>query len=383
LLELSKTDADSGVRIAAERSLQKLGDRPADDTAVVAVLPLRDGSDGRDPELLRLGRELSEYLAARLAGAKVCQVVDREKLETALAELKKVGRSVYDGDAPQRSGARAFQDRQPAGLWLGEPARTGLHLDRQPHGGGHLAAGAGRFGDGHRVSGRSRSTQGGVGRTAPGRLSMIVVLALCGLAQAELTQLHIGQSEGDALAVLERQGAVVHRLGASDPQALRRALVDGQLLELWNRWALTPKTKEGGLDPRAFERIAIAERGRDRWVLTFSRGGLTSALGRYRVPVDPSADPPGGWSPRRLDPLRRALQALKTLCPGGGATRWIWQPDRVAIPGGRWRGAGPLSTWRRRAFGLARRRLSSEAHGLRSADLGDPPDVGWSPSSSP
>jgi hypothetical protein len=100
LLELSKTDADSGVRIAAERSLQKLGDRPADDTAVVAVLPLRDGSDGRDPELLRLGRELSEYLAARLAGAKVCQVVDREKLETALAELKKVGRSVYDGDAP-------------------------------------------------------------------------------------------------------------------------------------------------------------------------------------------------------------------------------------------------------------------------------------------
>ncbi|MBK6688650.1 MAG: hypothetical protein IPG45_29530 [Deltaproteobacteria bacterium] len=170
---------------------------------------------------------------------------------------------------------------------------------------------------------------------------MIVVLALCGLAQAELTQLHIGQSEGDALAVLERQGAVVHRLGASDPQALRRALVDGQLLELWNRWALTPKTKEGGLDPRAFERIAIAERGRDRWVLTFSRGGLTSALGRYRVPVDPSADPPGGWSPRRLDPLRRALQALKPF----------------ALVAGRPDGYGNLTEWRSRAAGGAVRAL--------------------------
>lgn len=100
LLELSKTDADSGVRLGAERALSKLGERPAAEIAVVAVLPLRDASDGRDPELLRLGRELSEYIAARLSGAKVCQVVDREKLETALAELKKIGRAVYDGDAP-------------------------------------------------------------------------------------------------------------------------------------------------------------------------------------------------------------------------------------------------------------------------------------------
>lgn len=164
---------------------------------------------------------------------------------------------------------------------------------------------------------------------------MIWVLALCSLAQAELTQLHIGQSEGDALAILERQGATVQRLGADDPQALRRALVDGQLLELWNRWDLTPKTKEGGLDPSAFQRIAIAERGRDRWVLTFARGGLSAALGRYRVPVDPSADPPGGWSPRRLDPLRRALLALKpfSLAP--------FQPD----------GYGNVTEWRARAAG--------------------------------
>lgn len=100
LLELAKTDADSGVRVGAERALAKLGDRPAPEVAVVAVLPLRDGSEGRDPELLRLSRELAEYLTARLASAKVCQVVEQEKLETALAELKKVGRAVYDGDAP-------------------------------------------------------------------------------------------------------------------------------------------------------------------------------------------------------------------------------------------------------------------------------------------
>lgn len=142
---------------------------------------------------------------------------------------------------------------------------------------------------------------------------MITVLALTCLAQAELTQLHLGQNEGDVLAVLE----------------------------LWNRWSLTPKTKEGGLDPAAFERIVVAERGPDRWVLTFARGGLTSALGRYRVPVDASADPPGGWSPRRLDPLRRALQALK---PFGLVTG---RPDAH----------GNITEWQARAAGGAVRVL--------------------------
>lgn len=157
------------------------------------------------------------------------------------------------------------------------------------------------------------------------------------LAQAELTQLHVGQSPLEVQAILERQGAVVHRLESTDPQALRRALIDGHLLAEWNRQGLGPKTKEGGLDPRGFERLLIAEAPGRRWIATFSRGGLTSVLGRFRVPVDASADPPGGWSPRRLDPLRRALNALQ---PFGLAPR---DPDAY----------GNVTAWRARAGGGA------------------------------
>jgi HEAT repeat protein len=97
LVELMRTDGDSGVRMAAERSLGKLGGG-ALSQVVVAVLPFKN-EVGADPELARLGDQIAEYLAARLSSAKVCEVVDREKMNLALKELQKVGVNLYDGDS--------------------------------------------------------------------------------------------------------------------------------------------------------------------------------------------------------------------------------------------------------------------------------------------
>jgi hypothetical protein len=138
---------------------------------------------------------------------------------------------------------------------------------------------------------------------------MIALLLLCA-AQAELGQLKIGMSEADASAILERAGAKVVHLAANEPQALKKALIDGELLAIWNRFELTPKTAEGGLDPAAFQRLLIAEAGDRRWVLTFGARGLRAALGRYPVRVDANVDPAGAWSGARLEPLRRSLKAL-------------------------------------------------------------------------
>lgn len=97
LLELMRTDPDSGVRIAAQRAIQKLGEG-ALGSAVVAVLPLKN--DTGDPELDRLCHQVAEYVAARLSREKVCQVVDSSKFERALEEMKKRGVLLYDGDDP-------------------------------------------------------------------------------------------------------------------------------------------------------------------------------------------------------------------------------------------------------------------------------------------
>jgi HEAT repeat protein len=94
LVELMRTDGDSGVRMAAERSIGKLGGG-ALSQVVVAVLPFK----GDDAELARIGDQVGEYLAARLSASKVCEVIDREKMNHALKELQKVGVNLYDGDA--------------------------------------------------------------------------------------------------------------------------------------------------------------------------------------------------------------------------------------------------------------------------------------------
>lgn len=98
LLELVRTDPDPAVRIAAERALQRLGPGVREGSAVVAVLPLRNRTG--QPELERFGEATAEYVAARLAAAQACTVVDRAQLGEALAELRKQGSALWDGDAP-------------------------------------------------------------------------------------------------------------------------------------------------------------------------------------------------------------------------------------------------------------------------------------------
>ncbi len=93
LVELMRTDGDSGVRMAAERALGKLGGGVLSQV-VVAVLPFKN-----DPELQHVGDQIAEYLAARLSASKVCEVVDRQKMDHALKELAKVGVHLYEGDA--------------------------------------------------------------------------------------------------------------------------------------------------------------------------------------------------------------------------------------------------------------------------------------------
>lgn len=108
LVALMRTDPDAGVRMTAERSLAKLGDAAKSD-AIVAVLPLKNDTGLADAELERFGVQLAEYLAARLASGKVCEVVDPSKVEKAIAELKKVGAAMYDGDAPNAPAIGRFK----------------------------------------------------------------------------------------------------------------------------------------------------------------------------------------------------------------------------------------------------------------------------------
>lgn len=108
LVELMRTDPDAGVRMAAERSIQRLGGAPGGGV-VVAVLPIQNRTGEDDGALDRFGAELAEYVAAHLSRERVCQVVDRAKLEEAIAELRKVGVAMYDGDAPNAPAIGRFK----------------------------------------------------------------------------------------------------------------------------------------------------------------------------------------------------------------------------------------------------------------------------------
>lgn len=99
LEQVKRTDGDPLVRVAAGKAIERLGSGAAP-RVVIAVLPLKNDTGDADPELSRLGGQLREYVAARLSGAKVCEVVDRDKIDQAIAEMRKVGKAIYDGDAP-------------------------------------------------------------------------------------------------------------------------------------------------------------------------------------------------------------------------------------------------------------------------------------------
>ncbi|MCB9651402.1 MAG: HEAT repeat domain-containing protein [Deltaproteobacteria bacterium] len=107
--ELARTDPDTQVRLQADQALRSLGEVSAEEEVVVAVLPLKDDTGGADPEAARLGMQVAEYVAARLSETRVCKVVDRAKLEAALEEMRKVGKHVYDGDAPNVPEIGAFK----------------------------------------------------------------------------------------------------------------------------------------------------------------------------------------------------------------------------------------------------------------------------------
>ena len=94
LIQLAASDPDAQVRMAAERAARQIV-IPMASRPVVAVLPLQHG-----PKTKAAALSVAEVLRARLSLADVCEVVEPEKLELALAEMKKIGRFVYDGDAP-------------------------------------------------------------------------------------------------------------------------------------------------------------------------------------------------------------------------------------------------------------------------------------------
>lgn len=92
---IARADGDRMVRIAAQRALTQLGGDQAA-VPVVAVLPVRPVPE--TPELSNLAATLTDVLRARLSDSPGCEVIDREKMETVLAELRKAGDMVYDGD---------------------------------------------------------------------------------------------------------------------------------------------------------------------------------------------------------------------------------------------------------------------------------------------
>jgi hypothetical protein len=129
--------------------------------------------------------------------------------------------------------------------------------------------------------------------------------------------------DAPATQALEILGPAGHPelLEASEPQALTRGLLDNGLLETLNRFGFTPTLPGRGFDPSAFRAFLLLRRGDADLTLVFGGNGAASdpagrgrrlvlALLRLPVPVDPTQDPAGGWSPKRLRLLREALQAL-------------------------------------------------------------------------
>jgi HEAT repeat protein len=99
IVERLRVDTSRDVRLAAERALEQVGDAEEAPMATVAVLPLRVGGPDPDGRLGRLAARLAEVTRARLSAAEVCEVVDQDRMQAILRELKKRGQLVYDDDA--------------------------------------------------------------------------------------------------------------------------------------------------------------------------------------------------------------------------------------------------------------------------------------------
>lgn len=98
LIALHRTDDDPLVRLQAGKALNKLDAPTGAERTVVAVLPLKNATG--DPRLDGFGQQVADVVAAELSTAGVCEVVDEAKRDAAIAELKKMGSLLYDGDEP-------------------------------------------------------------------------------------------------------------------------------------------------------------------------------------------------------------------------------------------------------------------------------------------
>jgi hypothetical protein len=109
-------------------------------------------------------------------------------------------------------------------------------------------------------------------------------------------------------AALERAlgGRRAEWLSSRDPQALSRALLASGLLAELNALGVTPKTKEGALDPERWHQWALVREASRELVFGFGRGGTVGWIWiREHVPTDPAA--PRG-SKERLAPIEAALE---------------------------------------------------------------------------
>lgn len=122
LLEMMRTDDDSSTRMVAGRAFKKLLPPDEQSRSIVAVLPFKN--DTGEAELDRYVEQVADLLIAELAKADVCEVVDPEQRDTAIAELRKTGIQLYDGDRPNapQLGQFALADQ----LAFGVVQRTGL-----------------------------------------------------------------------------------------------------------------------------------------------------------------------------------------------------------------------------------------------------------------
>lgn len=98
LVGLNRSDPQREVRMAAQSALDQLGGEGGK-KAVLAVLPLEVGSPDPKGELRNLADQVAEVARTSLSAHPLCDVVDRRRMAEALAELRKHGTLIYDGDS--------------------------------------------------------------------------------------------------------------------------------------------------------------------------------------------------------------------------------------------------------------------------------------------
>jgi HEAT repeat protein len=98
-----RIDDDLAVRKAAELALKEL-DAPV--AMACAVLPLKNVTNNAEVE--KIASEIVEELRARLESAKLCEVLDRDRVSALFDSATKQGRSIYEGETPSSDELQRF-----------------------------------------------------------------------------------------------------------------------------------------------------------------------------------------------------------------------------------------------------------------------------------